>query len=77
MLDHDKHIHKKASSNSKVYKKLREISKKGISIKASLISSSEIMKYFYSNTEKLSDNATIDIFEQVLIHHLHPIIQDS
>ena len=72
-----RHVSARASSNSRVYRKLKGIDRKGVGIKVSLINSIEIEKYFSSNEKKLSDKAIIDIFEQVLIHYLHPTIQDN
>ena len=74
-----RHATEKASQNGKVYKKLIEISqeepKKKINV--SLLDLDDVRGHFKFESGELSESAMIDILEQVLIHHLHPEIQDS
>lgn len=73
-----RHATEKASQNGKVYRKLIEISngEKKL-IKVTLLDSDDVKKHFKMIDGGLSKSGMIDIFEQVLIHHLHPEIQDS
>jgi len=74
-----RHVHKKASSNSKVYRVLRRITRKEHKpIKVSLIDGEVAKSHFTSNIEiEINEPAAIDILEQILIHYLRPKIQTN
>lgn len=70
-----RHATKAASQNSKVYRKLNEISKRAILIKVALINLDDIRNHFRMESVALDIAAMIDILEIVMIQHLHPEIQ--
>ena len=74
-----RHATMAASQNGKVYRKLKEILQKEPEkiINIALINSEDVKGHFNLNNCNLSKSAMIDIFEQVLIHYLHPEIQDT
>lgn len=74
-----RHATERASQNGKVYKKLIEISQEEPKRKiyVTLLDLDDVKRHFNFKDGELSESAMIDILEQVLIHHLHPEIQDS
>ncbi|KON33011.1 MAG: hypothetical protein AC479_05965 [miscellaneous Crenarchaeota group-6 archaeon AD8-1] len=66
-----RHATEAASRGSQVYQKLKEINKEtGKPVLVSLITTNQLRTLFRGKT--LKDSAMIDIYEQILIHSLHP-----
>jgi hypothetical protein len=70
-----RHATKSGSRDSKVYKELKKIERKGNRIYAGLIDVERI-KMFFSG-KRLQDLGYIDIFEQIAIHVLNPSCQQE
>jgi hypothetical protein len=68
-----RHATKSGSRNSKVYKELKKIERKGKRIYAGLIDVERIKTFF--SGKMTSDLGYIDIFEQIAIHFLNPRLQ--
>jgi hypothetical protein len=64
-----------SQSNPKVYRKLKEIEKDGSPILVSLLTKDKINALFEG--KKLGHASMIDIYEQFLIHHLNPEVQEE
>ena len=72
-----RHAQKGASGNSRVYKKLKEISNQDRPLKVSLINKNKVKEHFKTIDVDFSEAAMIDTLEQVLIHYLNPVIQEE
>jgi hypothetical protein len=74
-----RHATEAASQNGKVYRKLNEIchNEPEKAINVALITSDDVKNHFNIINNDLSESAMIDILEQVLIHYMHPEIQDT
>ena len=70
-----RHATKAASRNSKVYKELKRIKRKGKCIYAGLIDVERIKTFF--SEKRLRNLGYIDIFEQIAIRFLNPRLQQD
>ena len=70
-----RHATKSASRNSKVYRELKRIKRKGKIIYAGLIDM-QLIKTFFSG-KRFSNLGYIDVFEQIAIHFLNPKLQQD
>lgn len=68
-----RHATKSTSQNSKVYRRLKELTNKhSVPIKITLINSHDVISHFTLRGVDFDEAAMIDILEQVLIHYLQP-----
>ncbi len=73
-----RHATKAASSNSKVYRELKKTSKESsCPIRVALITTRTARNHFSGESIDFNEAAMIDTLEQVLIHYLHPKVQES
>jgi len=72
-----RHATEAASQNGKVYRKLKEICcEPSVIIKVALINTDSVKQHFRIDSVEFTEAAMIDTLEQILIHYLHPEIQD-